>query len=63
MSTENTKRPANPTFRTLDISAELTKMWGAQFSAPEPSYEFADGKRKFNLVTGDASIYKSSPDF
>ncbi len=32
-----------------------------EWNKPEISYEF--GKRKFELRTGDASIYSTSPDF
>ena len=48
------------TFRELDLSAEIKRIWGAHWNEPEISYEF--GKRKFHLRTGDAAIYASSPD-
>lgn len=50
-----------PTFRTIDLSAEIKKIWGPKFNEPEVAYEFGD--RKFTLRTGDAAIYASSPDF
>ena len=62
MPTTNDTDPKNPTFRTIDLSAEVKKMLGAKWNAPEPSYEFSNG-RKFELRTGDAAIYASSPDF
>jgi hypothetical protein len=52
----------DPTFRTIDMSAEAKKLWGAKWNAPEVSYEFSSG-RKFELRTGDAAIYETSPDF
>lgn len=51
-----------PTFSTIDLGAEAKKIWGPKWSAPETSYEFSNG-RKFELKTGDAAIYASSPDF
>jgi hypothetical protein len=51
----------DPTFRTIDMSAEAKKLWGAKWGAPEVAYEF--GGRKFELRTGDAAIYETSPDF
>ena len=62
MTTTNDSYPRDPKFRTLDISAEAKKLLGAKWNAPEPSYEFSNG-RKFVLRTGDAAIYASSPDF
>jgi len=50
-----------PTFRTVDLSAEIKKAWGPEWGKPEVSYEF--NGRKFYLRTGDAAIYASSPDF
>jgi hypothetical protein len=52
----------DPTFREIDLSAEIKKIWGPSWNAPEPSYEFSNG-RKFTLRTGDAAIYETSPDF
>ena len=51
------------TFKERDLSAEIRKIWGPEWNAPEISYVFADGKRKFKLRTGDAAIYASSPAF
>ena len=50
------------TTREIDISAEVKKIWGNKWNAPEVAYEFSNG-RKFHLRTGDAAIYESSPDF
>lgn len=49
-------------FREIDLAAEIRKIWGAHWNAPETSYEFSNG-RKFELRTGDAGIYATSPDF
>jgi len=49
-------------YRTIDLSAEIKKLWGPEWNKPEPAYEFSNG-RKFVLRTGDAAIYESSPDF
>ena len=49
-------------FRTIDLSAEVKKIWGPKWNAPEVSYEFSNG-RKFERRTEDAAIYETSPDF
>ena len=51
-----------PTVKTVNLTAEIRKIWGPEFNAPEVSYEFSNG-RKFELRTGDANIYATSPDF
>jgi hypothetical protein len=53
---------SDPVFREIDLSAEIKKIWGPQWNAPEVAYEFSSG-RKFYLKTGDAGIYETSPDF
>lgn len=60
--TENDTRPNDPNFRTINLAAEVKKMWGPEWNAPEQAYEFSNG-RKFVLRTGDAAIYETSPDF
>jgi hypothetical protein len=50
-----------PTFRTIDLSAEAKKMWGAKWGAPEIAYEFSSG-RKFYLRTEDSLIYRASDE-
>lgn len=55
MATEPTNRP---TFRTIDLSAEVKRMLGPKFNEPEVEYEFADGKRVFKRRTADSGIYK-----
>ena len=62
MPTTDDLYPRDPTFRVLDLSAEVKKMLGPKWNAPEVSYEFSNG-RKFELRTGDAAIYSTSPDF
>ena len=57
-----TEQEHAPVFRTLDLGAEARRIWGAKWNAPEIAYEFSNG-RKFELRTGDAAIYASSPDF
>ena len=52
----------NPIFRTLDLSAEVRRIWGPEWNAPEIAYEFSNG-RKFKLRTGDAAVYVTSKDF
>lgn len=56
------EKPNVVNFRTIDLGAEIRKMYGPEWNAPETSYEFSNGK-KFKLRTGDAAIYASSPDF
>ena len=53
---------APPTVKTVNLTAEIRKIWGPEWNAPESSYEFSNG-RKFVLRTGDAAIYATSPDF
>ena len=62
MAATPTEPSHDPTFKTLDISAEIKKAYGPSWNAPETSYEFSNG-RKFTLRTGDAAIYATSPDF
>jgi hypothetical protein len=49
-------------FSEINLSAEIKKIWGEKWNAPETSYEFSNG-RKFELRTGDAAIYETSPHF
>lgn len=51
-----------PNFRVVDLSAEIKKIWGPKFNAPEIAYEWSSG-REHDLRTEDASIYITSPDF
>ena len=62
MTTTNELFPRDPTFKIIDLSAEVKKMLGPKWNAPEESYCFSNG-RKFELRTGDAAIYATSPDF
>ena len=62
MPTENEIRPNDPSFTVIDLNAEVRKIWGPQWNKPEVAYEFSSG-RKFDLRTGDAAIYASSPVF
>lgn len=62
MAATPTEPNHDPSFTTLDWNAEVRKQYGAKWNAPEPAYEFSSG-RKFELRTGDAAIYASSPDF
>ena len=57
-----TEQNHDPVFRSIDLSAEIRKIWGPKWNAPETAYEFSNG-RKFELRTGDSAIYSSSPDF
>jgi hypothetical protein len=51
----------DPTFSTIDLGAEVRKIWGPKWNEPEVAYQF--GNRKFTLRTEDAAIYETSPDF
>ena len=57
-----TEENHDPVFRTINLSAEVIKMWGPKWGKAEVSYRFSNG-RDFELRTGDAAIYASSPDF
>ena len=55
--------PANDvTGKTIDLSAEVRKMWGPEWGKAPIAYEFSNG-RKFYMRTEDAAIYATSPDF
>lgn len=60
--TENDLRPNLPISRSVDLGAEVKRIWGPAWNEPEVSYEFSNG-RKFKLRTGDAAIYAESPVF
>ena len=62
MSATPTEPSHDPTFREINLSAEVKKIWGVKWNAPEVEYEFSNG-RKFERRTGDAAIYETSPDF
>ena len=62
MAATPTEQSHDPVFREVNLSAEIKKIWGPKWNEPETSYEFSNG-RKFQLRTGDAAIYSSSPDF
>ena len=62
MAATPTEQSHDPIFREVNLSAEIKKIWGVEWNKPETSYEFSNG-RKFQLRTGDAAIYSSSPDF
>lgn len=56
--------PTEPkvTHSSLNLSAEVRKIWGKEWAQPEVEYEFSNG-RKFVRRTEDAAIYATSPDF
>lgn len=62
MAATPTEPNHDPKFRVLDMAAEIRRIYGPKWNAPEESYVFSNG-RKFELRTGDAAIYASSPDF
>ncbi len=54
--------PNNISATTVDLAAEVRKIWGPAWNKPSTSYVFSNG-REFELRTEDAAIYSSSPDF
>ena len=62
MAATPTEVAHDPVFKERDLSAEVRRIYGPKWNAPELAYEFSSG-RKFYLRTGDAAIYASSPDF
>lgn len=58
----STTPPNDPVFRTIDLTAEVKKIYGPAWNKPETSYEFSNG-RKFELKTEEAAIYITSPVF
>jgi hypothetical protein len=54
------KEPSHsPSFREINLSAEVKKIWGAKWDSPELAYEFSND-RKFYLRTEDAGIYSGA---
>jgi hypothetical protein len=47
-----------PTFREINVSAEIKRMYGPRWNEPELAYQFGD--RKFYLRTEDAGIYTAA---
>lgn len=46
----------NVTSRTLDLAAEVRRLWGPEWNKPELEYEFSNG-RKFYRRTDEAGPY------
>lgn len=57
MAATPTEKDHAPTFREIDMGAEVRKLMGPKWNAPSPAYEFSNG-RKFTLRTEDAGIYR-----
>lgn len=57
-----TEQSHDPVFTTLDWNAKVREAYGPEWNKAETAYEFSSG-RKFELRTGDAAIYATSPDF
>lgn len=62
MAATPTEPSHDPTFRELDLSAEIRNGYGPEWNKPEVAYEWSNGKKHY-LRTGDAAIYSSSPEF
>lgn len=45
-----------PTFKEVDISAEVRRIWGPKWNEPEVEYEFSG--RTFRRRTEEAGIYQ-----
>lgn len=56
------KASSAPVFRDINLSAEIRKIWGKKWNAPQTEYEFSSG-RKFERRPGDEGMYETSPDF
>ena len=54
MAATPTEEAHDVIMREVNLSAEIKKIWGPKWNAPETSYVFGD--RKFTLRTGDAAI-------
>jgi hypothetical protein len=61
MASTPTEQSHDPTFLEIDLSAEVRKIYGAQWNAPTVEYEFTG--RTFKRRTEDCGIYETSPDF
>lgn len=62
MSATPTEESHDPIFREINLSAEVKKLWGKEWGAPELEYQFSNG-RKFVRRPEHATIYETSPDF
>lgn len=51
-----------PTFKEINLSAEIKKIWGKKWNQAQPEYEFSSG-RVFERRPGDEGMYETSPDF
>ena len=51
----------NTTYRTINLGAEVKKIWGKAWNEPEVEYEFSNG-RTFKRRTEDSAIYTQSDD-
>ena len=62
MSNQSPTDPVkNVTGKTIDLNAEIRRVWGPEWNKPEVEYEFSNG-RKFTRKTEDCAIYGTSPD-
>lgn len=52
--------PNDVTEKTIDLAAEVRKIWGPKWNEPEVEYEFSG--RTFKRHTGDCAVYATSPD-
>ena len=52
-----TEPDRTPTFREIDMSAEIRKIWGKKWNAPELVYEFSND-RKFYERTEEGGAYR-----
>jgi hypothetical protein len=51
----------NVVFRTIDLNAEIKRIWGPKWNAPTVEYQFSNG-REFTRHTEDCALYATSPD-
>jgi hypothetical protein len=53
---DNSPPSDNASYREINLSAEVKKMWGKEWNQPEVEYEFSNG-RTFKRRTEEAGIY------
>lgn len=61
MASTPTEPAHDVTGKTINLGAEVRKIWGAEWNKPDIEYEFSG--RTFRRRTQDAGIYETSPDF
>lgn len=57
--TDSVKQP-NTRTREINLSAEIIKAWGTEYSQPEACYQFASGRQFVSSDRSQSGVYKPS---